>query len=296
MAVKAGEMLLPIFRESKGKKGRISIQTNAKFYRSWELMAGQALHFHTLAPNIQVKMPVTSAGVKAIEESTAQGVSVNATVSFSVPQALAVADAVQRGLDRRREAGEDVSEMSPVCTIMVGRLDDWLKITAEKSGVSIDPGYLEWAADYHEDQVTIVYDTMWKATRRMAEHIAQGIRQERPSTTVKIYNAAISDKNDVITEVFKSKGVIVGSPTINRGILTSIAGLMEEIKGLKLQGKVGAAFGSYGWSGESMAQIEELLKQSGFSILIEGTKVLWQPDEKGLNTCIEFGKSYAKAL
>ena len=141
MAVKAGKLLLPVFEESKGKKGRISIQTNAKYYRNWKLMADQAAHFDTLAPNMQVKMPaLPAAGIKAVEEATARGVSINATVSFTVPQAVAVAEAVQRGLERRRAAGEDTSMMSPICTIMVGRLDDWLKVVMNKENVITDPG------------------------------------------------------------------------------------------------------------------------------------------------------------
>jgi transaldolase len=145
MAIKGADMLKGVFEREKGLKGRISIQTNAKYYRNWELMANQAIYFDTLAPNMQVKMPVTEAGVKAIEEATAAGVSVNATVCFTVPQSLAVAEAVERGLERRRKAGKDVSNMTPVCTIMVGRLDDWLKVVCENENVITDPGILEWA-------------------------------------------------------------------------------------------------------------------------------------------------------
>lgn len=153
--------------------------------------------------------------------------------------------------------------------------------------------YLKWADAYQEDQITILYDTMWKATRRMAEHIAGGIREQLPETVVKLYNTAVSDKNDVITEVFKSKAVLVGSPTINRGILTSIAGVMEEIMGLRLKGKYAAAFASYGWSGESVSRIEKLLADCGFTLLCEGQKILWQPDEAGLKACRDFGKQVA---
>ena len=153
--------------------------------------------------------------------------------------------------------------------------------------------YLKWADAYQEDQITILYDTMWKATRRMAEHIAGGIREQLPETVVKLYNTAVSDKNDVITEVFKSKAVLIGSPTINRGILTSIAGVMEEITGLRLKGKYAAAFGSYGWSGESVSRIEKLLADCGFTLLCEGQKILWQPDEAGLKACRDFGKQVA---
>jgi transaldolase len=144
MAVEAGKLLLPIFQASKGKKGRISIQTNAKYYRDWRKMTEQAVHFNSLAPNIHVKMPATAAGMKAVEESTARGVSINATVSFTVAQAIAVAEAVERGLNRRADAGEDISMMNPICTIMVGRLDDWVKVSGEKTDVVSDPGILDW--------------------------------------------------------------------------------------------------------------------------------------------------------
>jgi len=140
MAVKGAELLMPVFEREKGMKGRISIQTNAKYYRNARLMWEQAVHFNTLAPNMQVKMPVTKAGVKAIEESTYRGVNVNATVCFTVPQAIAVAEAVERGLKRREEEGLDTKTMTPVCTIMVGRLDDWIKVVAGKKGIITNPG------------------------------------------------------------------------------------------------------------------------------------------------------------
>lgn len=145
MAVAGAKMLEPIFSETKGQKGRISIQTNTKYYRSTDLMLEQAMHFGTLAHNIQIKMPATKAGIKAYEEATYQGVSINATVSFSVPQALAVAEAVERGLKRREAEGKDTSLMHPVCTIMVGRIDDWLKEVAERDNILVDPECLEWA-------------------------------------------------------------------------------------------------------------------------------------------------------
>lgn len=145
MAQKGASLLQPVFEQSKGKKGRLSIQTNAKYYRNAQLMTEQAKYFHTLAPNMQVKMPVTAAGIKAVEEATYAGVSVNATVSFTVPQALAVAEAVERGLNRREMEGLPVGEMSPVCTLMVGRLDDWLKVVAKNRGILIDPWLLDWA-------------------------------------------------------------------------------------------------------------------------------------------------------
>jgi transaldolase len=145
MAVAGAKILEPIYTASKGQKGRISIQTNTKNFKNTELMLQQALHFHTLAPNIQVKMPATKAGIKAYEEATYHGVSINATVSFTVPQALAVAEAVERGLKRRAAEGLDSTLMHPVCTIMVGRVDDWLRSVVDRDGIIIDPGCLDWA-------------------------------------------------------------------------------------------------------------------------------------------------------
>jgi transaldolase len=145
MATKAAALLLPTFERTRGQKGRLSMQTSAKLYRNPRAMVDQAMHFTTVIPNLNVKMPVTAAGIEAIEEATYRGISVNATVSFTVPQALAVGEAVERGLKRRRAEGHDVSEMAPVCTIMVGRTDDWLKVVAHKQGIITDPSYLEWA-------------------------------------------------------------------------------------------------------------------------------------------------------
>ena len=145
MSKKAAALLMPIFDREKGKNGRLSIQTDPRFYRNAEKIVRQALHFSELAPNIIVKIPVTKAGVIAIEEATYQGVSINATVSYTVPQAIAVAEAVERGLVRREKEGKDISTMGPVCTIMVGRLDDFLKEVAEKENIIANPEILDLA-------------------------------------------------------------------------------------------------------------------------------------------------------
>ncbi|MEI8093807.1 MAG: transaldolase family protein [Spirochaetales bacterium] len=143
LAVDGARTLLPIFDPAKGY-GRISIQTNTKFHRSTALMVEQALHFGTLAPNIQIKLPATSAGIAAIEEVTYRGFSINATVSFTVAQALSVAEAVERGLARRKSEGLTTAGINPVCTIMGGRTDDYLKDVAAKKGTVIDPAALDW--------------------------------------------------------------------------------------------------------------------------------------------------------
>jgi transaldolase len=138
-------LLLSTFEKHKGKNGRLSIQTDPRLYRDSNALTEQALHFNTLGPNMIIKIPVTQAGVAAIEEATYAGITINATACFTLSQSVAVAEAVERGLSRREKEGKDISAMGPVCTIMVGRLDDWLKVVAEKKNITLDPGYLEWA-------------------------------------------------------------------------------------------------------------------------------------------------------
>lgn len=145
ISVRAARVLQPIFHEQRGKNGRLSIQTDPRLFRNAHAIVEQAVEFSKLAENMIVKIPATSAGILAIEEATYRGVSVNATVSFTLPQSIAVAEAVERGLKRREAAGKEIASMGSVCTIMVGRLDDWLKVLVEKNNVAIDPGYIEWA-------------------------------------------------------------------------------------------------------------------------------------------------------
>ena len=145
MSVKAAKLLEPIYDEEAGRNGRLSIQTDPRLYRDADAMEKQGRRFATLARNIIVKIPATAAGIRAIEEVTYHGVSVNATVSFSLPQAIAVAEAVERGLARREREGKEVASIASVCTIMVGRLDDSLKAAAAKGGEAVDPEVLEWA-------------------------------------------------------------------------------------------------------------------------------------------------------
>ncbi|MGA2570088.1 MAG: transaldolase family protein [Terracidiphilus sp.] len=145
ISANAARFLLPIFEREKGRNGRLSIQTDPRNYRNTQAMLAQAVRFSRLAPNMIVKITATRAGIPAIEEATYRGISINATVSFTLPQAIAVAEAVERGLRRREAEGLDVSTMGPICTLMVGRLDDWLKVLHDKMNLSVDPGYLEWA-------------------------------------------------------------------------------------------------------------------------------------------------------
>ena len=145
MAVRGAAVLEPIFDREGGRTGRLSIQTNPTFHRDAQRMLEQGRRFSELAPNMQVKFPATSAGLLAIEEATFLGISINATVSFTLSQALAVGEAVERALRRRDAAGLNVSQMSPVCTLMIGRLDDWMKAICERDEITIDPAASNWA-------------------------------------------------------------------------------------------------------------------------------------------------------
>lgn len=145
LSIDAAALLRPAFERHQGRNGRLSIQTDPRFYRDARALVTQAEHFHALAPNIIVKLPATAAGVEAMEEATARGITINATVCFTLPQCVAVAEAVERGLGRRQRDGHDVSVVGSVCTIMVGRLDDWLKVVMEQEQIATDPGHLEWA-------------------------------------------------------------------------------------------------------------------------------------------------------
>jgi len=156
--------------------------------------------------------------------------------------------------------------------------------------------YLLWADAYQENQITLVYDTMWQSTRKMAEAIAEGLLEADPAITVKLFNVAHEDKNDVLTEVFRSKAVLVGSPTINNGYSFAIAGLLEMMRGLKLKKKKAAAFGSYGWSGEAVKLINERLTEAGLQLINEGLTTLWVPDTDALARCKEFGRHLIESL
>jgi transaldolase len=138
-------LLMPVFESHDHTWGRLSVQTDPTIHNDTRAMLSQAVDLAHLGPNMQVKMPATSHGVAMIEEATFQGVNLNVTVSFSVPQVLAIAEAIERGLVRRDAAGLDTAHMAPVATMMIGRLDDWLKVVAKRDGIACAPEVIDWA-------------------------------------------------------------------------------------------------------------------------------------------------------
>jgi transaldolase len=145
MSLEAAPLLMPAFERHGGRQGRLSMQTDPTLFRSHDRMLDQGLHFDGLAPNIIVKFPATSVGVAVMEAATYRGVSVNATVSFSVAQAVAAGEAVERGLRRREAEGLPIDSMGPVITLMMGRLEDWLRVQTERDGIVADPAALPWS-------------------------------------------------------------------------------------------------------------------------------------------------------
>lgn len=156
--------------------------------------------------------------------------------------------------------------------------------------------YLKWADSYQENQITILYDTMWDSTRTMAEQIAAGIREADGDVKVKLFNLAKTDKNDAVTEVFRSKAILMGSSTVNNGILVHVAALLEEIQGMKFKNKAAGAFGSYGWSGEAVKIMLERLDASGFTLVDKGLRMTWAPDEENMALCRAYGNQFVRSL
>lgn len=154
--------------------------------------------------------------------------------------------------------------------------------------------YYEWSQDYSEDFVVIIYDTMYNATKSMADGIAEGLTKN--GVKYKMFNASVTDQSDLITEVFKSKGILMGSCTVNNAVLRSIAALVHEIKGHKFKNKPAAAFGSYGWSGEAAKFISKELEEAGLKIVQEPIQFRYRPTHEELEKCVEFGEAFAKSL
>ena len=163
-----------------------------------------------------------------------------------------------------------------------------------KEPLRIVEKYALWSDNYHEGFVTIVYDSMYNATKKIADAIAKGL--EEKGIYCKLYNSSISDISDIITELFRSKGIIIGSCTVNNGYLRSIAGVIDEVRGRKLKNKVGAAFGSYGWSGESPKKIHKELEESGIKMVLDPVSIKYQPEPGELASCIQYGRDFAEFI
>lgn len=152
--------------------------------------------------------------------------------------------------------------------------------------------YAEWANDYQENQITVVFDTMWQGTEMLAHALARHIQALDAEVRVKVFNIAKTDKNDIMTEVFKSKAIAVGSPTVGSDILSSVGGWLHFLKELKFKKKKAAVFGCYGWSGEGNKVLRGMLGEAGFTVVEPDVRVNWTPTQENL----EQTEAIAKAL
>jgi flavorubredoxin len=197
--------------------------------------------------------------------------------------------------------------LTPVSSQVIRKIEDLLALNLpvdmiapshgviwRKDPLQIVKKYQEWAAQVPEKSAVILYDTMWDATRRMAEAIGNGLAAE--GVPYKLFHMAVSDRNDVITEIFKAKAIIIGSPTVNNGVLPTITPILEDLRGLRFQNKISAAFGSYGWSGESVKLIEEHLARCKIPLAGPGVKAKWRPKEADLAECEKLGRVVAQAV
>ncbi|MFA7100122.1 MAG: anaerobic nitric oxide reductase flavorubredoxin [Eubacteriales bacterium] len=155
--------------------------------------------------------------------------------------------------------------------------------------------YAKWSDNYQENKITVIYDTMWNGTKTLAECIAAGIEKADGDVSVSVRNLSKSDENDLVTEVFRSKTLVFGSPTVSGSVLHHAAGFLSFLKGLKFKNKKAASFGCYGWSGEGVKHLNEMLSGAGFELINEGLKCLWNPDGDMKEKAAAFGGEIAKA-
>ena len=244
LSLEAAKLLEPAFEEHKGRNGRLSMQTDPRLARSAKALADQAEEFSKLTKNIIVKIPATSVGIEAIEDATYRGVSVNVTVSFSVPQAVATGEAIERGLKRREAEGLDTSTMGPVVTLMVGRLDDWIKTVAKKEGLFLDPGHLEWAG-------------IAAFKRAHAEFQARGLRARMLAAAFRnvMHWSELVGGDVVISPPFKWQEIINKSdykPTnrmdvpVDDAIMKTLLGIPEFVRAYEPDGMTPAEFDTFG--------------------------------------------------
>jgi len=163
-----------------------------------------------------------------------------------------------------------------------------------KDPMKIVTAYLRWARGEAKKKVLIVYDTMWESTEKMAKAMLEGISSEGVEAT--LYRLPASDSGDIIAALLETKGLLVGSATINNGILPTVAPFLREMEGLRPRNKLAAAFGSYGWGGGATATIEKSLKGAGMELVAPALTVKWVPDKTELQKCYEYGREFAKKI
>jgi flavorubredoxin len=195
----------------------------------------------------------------------------------------------------------------PLGAVIARKLDEVLKtgvpigMIAPSHGVvwrgdpmKIVNAYKAWTAGRTLRKAVIVYETMWKSTEKMANLIAEGLKSA--GVSVSLHDVAQSDHTEIVTQMFDAKGFLVGSSTHDNGMLPHIAGFLELLKGFKPKGRIGAAFGSYGWAGGACAEIEKALKEGGIDVAAPALGVKYVPDVSERKKCYEFGVEFGQRI
>ncbi|MCJ7497798.1 MAG: flavodoxin domain-containing protein [candidate division Zixibacteria bacterium] len=197
--------------------------------------------------------------------------------------------------------------LMPLGSIVIKKIEEILKLGWKikmigpshgliwrKNPQKIIDAYLRWGKGETKEKVIIVFDSMYDSTGKMARAIAEGIQEEK--VEVKIIKLSVSDRSDVIKEVLEVKGILVGSATVDNDMLPDVFTLLGNLKGLKPKNKVGGAFGSFGWSGGAVKNIESMLQEIKIEIFEPGISFKYVPTEEELNRCFEFGRRFAKKI
>jgi len=199
---------------------------------------------------------------------------------------------VQKVLGTVTEMGLEIDMIAPDHGVIWRNNDK--KLTPHLEVSTILNLYADWSAGKVSNKALVIYDTMWKSTGQMAKAIAGAIARE--GISVQILNLAVNHRSDVMTEALDAKALVFGSPTLNNGILPRMADFLTYLKGLKPQNKIGAAFGSFGWSGEAVKQITAAIEDMGIEVVDPGLRVKYVPTEENFSACKELGKKVAQAM
>ncbi len=163
-----------------------------------------------------------------------------------------------------------------------------------KDPAKIINAYVEWSHQKPKRKALVVYDTMWQSTEKMANAIVDGLAQQ--GVDARLMHLRKWHRSDIMTEVLDAGAILVGSPTLNNGLFPTVSDFLTYMKGLKPQNKIAAAFGSYGWSGESVKLINSQLEDMKFEIIDPGVRIQYVPEAKGLAACYDLGGKIAKGL
>ncbi|HBI14780.1 MAG TPA: MBL fold metallo-hydrolase [Desulfobulbaceae bacterium] len=193
---------------------------------------------------------------------------------------------------------------SPVVKKLIAKLQEMnlpIRMIAPDHGViwrgnpgKIMDAYSRWCVHEGRGNALIIYDTMWHSTEMMAKAVADGLQEE--GISYKLLDLRVNHRSEVMTAVLEAGAVILGCPTLNNGLLPRMAGFLMYMRGLRPSNKIGAAFGSYGWSGEAVKMMNEVMKELKFTICHEGLRIQYVPEHPELAQCVELGRTVGLAL